>query len=243
MWCLREVELFSELHGKDKILALLIDGEPDEAFPPSIREREVDGNIILVEPLAADIRADSWAKSLKLLRQEKLRLIAPILGVKYDDLKQRHKERFVKKVATLSSAAFACVTAFAVYATVQNIRINYELQQKLRNESYVLSEYSERELDNGAPDVAMKLALAALPENLNKPERPYVADAEKALVDASGWYDVVSGYKPYKTVELSASPSNIDISPSGKYTALRCMTTQRVQRLTKLKVSSIRRLM
>ena len=32
-WVEREIELFSQMHGRDKILAVLIEGEPEEAFP------------------------------------------------------------------------------------------------------------------------------------------------------------------------------------------------------------------
>ena len=32
-WVLKEIETFSKLHGHDKILALLVEGEPIESFP------------------------------------------------------------------------------------------------------------------------------------------------------------------------------------------------------------------
>ncbi len=32
-WVQREIETFLEIHEKDKILTLLVDGEPEEAFP------------------------------------------------------------------------------------------------------------------------------------------------------------------------------------------------------------------
>jgi hypothetical protein len=227
-WCMREVELFSQLHGKDKILALLIDGEPEESFPPIISEREVDGEIIHVEPLAADIRADSWRKSLRLLSQEKLRLLAPILGVGYDDLKQRHRQRFIKRVTALAAAAFVAVSAFAVFAQVQFARISNEMQYKLRNESLVLAEYSENALEDGERDTAVALALAGLPENLADPERPYTASSEKALVDALGWYDLSGGFKPYKTAESDTAPAAIAISPNGQNFAVSFMYKTRI---------------
>ncbi|MDR0992462.1 MAG: toll/interleukin-1 receptor domain-containing protein [Ruminococcus sp.] len=227
-WCMREVELFSELHGKDKILALLIDGEPDESFPEIISRREVDGEIIHVEPLAADIRADTWKKSLRLLSQEKLRLLAPILGVGYDDLKQRHRQRFIKRVTALAAAAFVAVSAFAVFAQVQFTRISNEMQYKLRNESLVLAEYSENALEDGERDTAVALALAGLPENLENPERPYTASSEKALIDALGWYDLTGGFKPYKTAESDTAPAAVALSPDGKHFAVSFMYKTRI---------------
>jgi hypothetical protein len=227
-WCMREVELFSELHGKDKILALLIDGEPDESFPPIISEREIDGEIIHVEPLAADIRAETWNKSLRLLSQEKLRLLAPILGVGYDDLKQRHRQRFIRRVCALAAAAFVAVSAFAVFAQVQFARISEEMQYKLRNESLVLAEYSENALANGEVDTAVALALAGLPENLENPERPYTAASEKSLIDAIGWYDLSSGFKPFKTAVSDTIPSSLAISGDGLHSAVSFMYKTRI---------------
>jgi len=62
-WIMREIQTFGEMHGKDKIITLLIDGEPDESFPPGLCEREVNGETVFVEPLAADIRANRFGGS------------------------------------------------------------------------------------------------------------------------------------------------------------------------------------
>ncbi|MDR0433752.1 MAG: toll/interleukin-1 receptor domain-containing protein, partial [Gracilibacteraceae bacterium] len=130
-WVMREVERFGELRGKDRIITLLIEGEPDEAFPPGLREREIGGEKIFVEPLAADIRAASWADSLKLLKEEKLRLLAPILGCAFDDLRRRHRRRRIQRAAAALGAAFAFSLSFGSFATYQYLRIEEEMQQKL----------------------------------------------------------------------------------------------------------------
>ena len=57
-WVLQEVEQFASLHGRDRVRLVLIDGEPDESFPPLMLKRlEVsdDGQILErdAEPLAA----------------------------------------------------------------------------------------------------------------------------------------------------------------------------------------------
>lgn len=73
-WVLKEIETFKKLHGQDKVLALLIEGEPNESFPEQLRiinetQTLEDGSIvestIEVEPLAADIRAASEKRCLK----------------------------------------------------------------------------------------------------------------------------------------------------------------------------------
>lgn len=209
MWVMREVEYFIELHGHDRVVALLIDGEPDEAFPEIIRFHGEEA----VEPLAADIRAETWAKSIKLLREEKLRLLAPVLGCAYDDLKQRHRERRRRLVTSVTAAAFAFLLAFGSFSFWQFLQISAEMQQKLKNQSYVLAEYAETALTSGDPVTAALLALEGLPNNLTSPERPYVAAAEKALANALGYYDVTPGFGAYRAVTLPAAASSVTLSP------------------------------
>ncbi|MCL2018872.1 MAG: TIR domain-containing protein [Oscillospiraceae bacterium] len=230
-WVMREVETFGELHGKDKIITLLIDGEPDESFPEGLRERKIGNEIIFVEPLAADIRASTdgkplsktrnkdWDRSLKLLRtEEKLRLLAPILGCAYDTLRRRHRRRLIQKTVACVSAVFAVSLSFGAFSTYQYLQIDKQMQLKLENESYVLAEYSSTALANGDRDGAIRLALDALPENLNKYERPFVPAAALALADALGVYDVADTFKAHRVATLPAAPTKVILSPSEKYT-------------------------
>ena len=36
LWCKKEIETFIELHGRERVLAVLIEGEPHEAFPDEL---------------------------------------------------------------------------------------------------------------------------------------------------------------------------------------------------------------
>lgn len=104
-WCKEEVRYFRSLHGDTNqgILPILVDGEPQQTFPEELFHEtleiilssgEVHREIREVEPLAADIRADSQKLSLKKLRDtEYIRILAPILGVRFDDLYQREKRQ------------------------------------------------------------------------------------------------------------------------------------------------------
>ena len=65
MWCRKEIETFISMHGRERVLAVLIEGEPDISFPDELLYREEtvtlpDGSTekrkIPVEPLAADVR-------------------------------------------------------------------------------------------------------------------------------------------------------------------------------------------
>ncbi len=137
-WVSREIELFIQYHGRENVLALLIEGEPEDAFPKAmcLAERQVpqdDGTIITeqyeIEPLASDVRAASKTQIHRKLKKEILRLAAPILHCSYDDLKQRHKEQKLKNMLSLSAVIAAVLLIFGTYATIQNVQIR-KLQSK-----------------------------------------------------------------------------------------------------------------
>ena len=49
-WCQKDIEIFKGLHGEERIIPVLIEGEPDEAFPSSLKEikDQGDGHEILI---------------------------------------------------------------------------------------------------------------------------------------------------------------------------------------------------
>lgn len=66
-WVNQEIQRFRDLGRGDRILALLVEGEPRESFPPALVEIrrkvvETEGTsaetIDSIEPLAADVRED-----------------------------------------------------------------------------------------------------------------------------------------------------------------------------------------
>ncbi|MBR0515157.1 MAG: TIR domain-containing protein [Clostridia bacterium] len=129
-WCQRELEYFIEHKGRDHVLTVLVEGEPDHSFPDMIRYEIRDGKQVETEPLAADVRSDSIKGSLKKLKAEKLRLLAPMLNLSYDDLKRRSRQRKIRIVTSISAAAFA-----AAVLTISYLIINHERQEALRREA------------------------------------------------------------------------------------------------------------
>jgi WD40 repeat protein len=86
-WVNQEIEAFKKLGREHRVFALIVDGEPHdvekECFPEALKRR-VDGGP--AEPLAVDVR--------KFGREDAaLRLIAGMLEVGYDDLRQREVRR------------------------------------------------------------------------------------------------------------------------------------------------------
>lgn len=131
-WCNREIERFRAMGRGDRILALLVEGEPREAFPPALREirqsivREDGTRVEMVseiEPLAADVRP-STASPGHARRNARLRIIATLLGVRYDDLVNREQQRRIRRLAAATTGAVVltlAMAALAVFAVLQRI--------------------------------------------------------------------------------------------------------------------------
>jgi hypothetical protein len=121
-WVEREIEIFDELGRSDQVLALLTEGEPGDSFPNAmlVRRRQViqpDGTTQIVkedkEPLAADVRPRKGQSVNKLRRIALLRLVAVILGVRFDDLLQREQQRERKRRLTWVGLAATVVLLIA----------------------------------------------------------------------------------------------------------------------------------
>ncbi len=108
-WVTREIELFRELHPDRPVLAALIAGEPRDAFPEALTHARTG----LIEPLAADFRAEGDGPRLALLK-----LVAGVLGLGVDELIQRDAQRRLRNVMAVTGAAFAAVLAMALLTTV-----------------------------------------------------------------------------------------------------------------------------
>ena len=83
------------------------------------------------ERLCCDVRAESTHKSLKRLKTEFLRVAAPLIGCRYDDLYQRHRRRARRRLALLTGSAFVLLTgvlsvvsvfAYRTYLSEKNFR-------------------------------------------------------------------------------------------------------------------------
>ena len=208
-WVCKEIESFIELHDRNHVLAVLIEGEPDESFPPQLLTDD-EGNP--VEPLAADVRGADRKERNRKFKTEILRLAAPIIGCTYDDLKQRHRERIIKRTIAMVSAAAAILalagTAFGLYnanvaaqmkaladekaaladeKTKLADEISVQYQGKQENQSRFYAQEAMSLLRSGNREDAILVAMEGLPSEGDS--RPYVPDAEYALSRAVYAYD------------------------------------------------------
>jgi tetratricopeptide (TPR) repeat protein len=114
-WIDKEIACFKRLHGEDRILAAIVDGEPcaedetgasaEECFPPSLRVH-FDGRgrptTTKAEPIAADLREEGDGRRMGLLK-----LAAGMLGVGLDDLAQREAARRNRRLYLITAASVA----------------------------------------------------------------------------------------------------------------------------------------
>lgn len=108
-WVNREIEIFKSLGRQDRILLIIADGEPNvggalECFPEAVRD---------IEPIAADARPHMDGPA-----NAKLKIIAGMLGVRFDALKDRDAQLRMQWLRRAFALAASLVLIFAVLTGV-----------------------------------------------------------------------------------------------------------------------------
>jgi WD40 repeat protein len=155
-WVAEEIRAFKALGRDDRVLALIVDGEPnagengsgftsdDECFPNTLRyslDQDGQPTAIPTEPIAADAREDRDGKL-----NAKIKLLAGLLDVPYDDLKRRDHERRSRRARVLGSIAFVLVALFGVLAALALFAAKRaSLQERKAQQLLVASDLSRAE--------------------------------------------------------------------------------------------------
>ena len=158
-WVNAEVQAFRDWGRHDRILALLVDGEPSESFPEAlghIKETvtQPDGTttdiIKDVEPLAADVRPRTDEPEKVQKQKALLRIIATLIGVRYDDLWQRHGRRQQRKRRILAAAALAMTIAGTAltYQYINTIKAEQARTETQRNRAEEKADALRNALNN-----------------------------------------------------------------------------------------------
>ena len=121
-WVNKEIVTFRELFPNRPVFTAIIGGEPfsslggdqkgEECFPPALLEGRSQGDGL--EPLAADFRPEGDGFRLALIK-----LVAGMLGLRFDQIVQRDHQRRQRRVTaiTISSALLSLVMgALALFA-------------------------------------------------------------------------------------------------------------------------------
>ncbi len=115
-WVNEEVRRFKEMGRGDRILALIVDGDPQAIDPanacfPETLVQSADGS--RNEPLAADVRKFADGKTLS-----RLKLVAGILGIRLDELRRRDAQRRTRKriIYSMSVVIIASIVGWFAYS-------------------------------------------------------------------------------------------------------------------------------
>lgn len=175
------------------------------------------------------------------MKTEKLRLIAPMLGVGFDDLKQRHREQKLKKTLGFTAAGAAVCLAFGVVSTAMAMQIREQKKQiQIQNDSLAeqaaqissqndilsreqalsLAEESGRLLKKGDRIGAMQTAISALTE-YDGIAMPYTAQAQKALTDSLYVYNRTGDFLSRYEVKTDSVITDMQSSGDMSYYALK----------------------
>lgn len=217
-WVEREIELFSQMHGRDKILAVLIEGEPEEAFPYALCHETdpVTGEVKEVEPLAADVRASSKRQQINALKGELLRLVAPILSCKYDDLKQRHKEYKFRRTLAWGTVIGIILMCIGAVSTIQAVRISRQADEITRLFASEEASKADALYEEGKRTDAIAKAVDAM-DRLKEGE--YIPAVHKAMAGALRVYDTGMVREPWSQIKMQGIITAADISTDAQYIA------------------------
>ncbi len=134
-WCEKEIRYFLETHDRDHLLAVLVDGEPEESFSPyMLHTYDADGQILDdVEPLAANIAGKNHTIDQKKYRKEIFRTYAALIGCPFDALWQRARRARTNALIGLVSGIALVMAGFMTVVLLKNRQItqqNVQIQQQ-----------------------------------------------------------------------------------------------------------------
>lgn len=166
-WVDAEVLHFKRLHGEQRILCLVVDGDPgadgeQACFPAALRCRlgqDGEPGDQPLEPLAADVRASAGGK--RLARQK---IIAGLLGLELDAIRQREQQRRQRLMAVVTAASLAAVAFTSWLAgTAMLARKDAERRQAQAEDlvDFILSDLHRQLREVGRLDIMRAASLRA----------------------------------------------------------------------------------
>ncbi len=122
-WVNKEIAYFKSYHGEDRVLAMMKEGEPSEAFPKALRyqvDKHGELTEIKTEPLAGDAR-NFWVR-----KRGVIKLIAELLKVDFADLWEREKVETRKRI--MVKIGFAILLLGAMWFGYDEYKTNQKIQ-------------------------------------------------------------------------------------------------------------------
>ena len=176
-WVSKEVQSFIDMGRTKDIIPFIIGGKAfaqkteEECFPEAIR-------LLPSEQELLGININEMGKDAAVVK-----VIAQMLGLKFDTLWQRHQKEKARRTAIISAAAVFMTTVLvaSVWIWQKNLQLQDSNNKIKEAQSRFIAEKINSLIDEGDSYTAMLLALETLPKNLINPNRPYVPEAEFAL--------------------------------------------------------------
>ena len=161
-WVEEEILRFQASGKEQRILTLLIEGEPHESFPAALRD---------AEPLAGDVRLVPGESARQLRETAKLKLLAALLGCRFDDLRRRELQRQRRRWIMFGSFATLLLIVVSSLALVAWTQRNLAVRQARLARAQALAANAQlsllttpltEELGTVGPDRAILLALESM---------------------------------------------------------------------------------
>lgn len=166
-WVNEEILTFKRLGRSGRIFCFIVDGEAHAAdetgcFPEALRYHWLDDGLsdLPLEPLGADSRRTGDGRTLA-----KLKLIAGILDIDLDDLRQRDLQRRNKRLLAVTggSVAVALLTiSLAIMAFLSNAEAQRRRAQAEDLIGFMVGDLRERLYEIGRLDVFMSVGNKAM---------------------------------------------------------------------------------
>lgn len=186
-WVNEEIRYFKSLGREHRVLALIVDGEPGaadrgepafECFPLALRRQVgTDGRIgdAPTEPIAADLRRRHGTRA-----EARLKLVAGLLGLGFDELRQRERQKLLWQRVRTAALSAALVGSVAGTWQVEQLRRGEQARAQ-----HLLQQFDrgrQEALDNH-PARAATLLGAAYAGGLDTPALRLLLHASMASID------------------------------------------------------------
>lgn len=224
-WCKKEIESFIKLHGRNRVLCVLVEGEPKDSFPEILQYYEEktitkSGKTrikkVPCEPLAMDVRGKDKKEILANIKKELIRVIAPMYNLDYDDIKRRHEERETKKKIRLFKIIAIASFIFALYSGFLFFKI-YTSSEKLKYDQSInlANKSSELLLKDNRNEAVLKAYQSVT--KYNNISMPVTTEGIYELTESLGVYYLDKRIYPVSQLDTLGIVDSIKANNDKKY--------------------------
>ena len=208
-WVGKEAQMFIDFGRADHIIPFVIEGYPfskdvaTECYPEALLNL-TEGR----ELLAANINEMGRDAAA-------IKVIARMFNLRFDILWQRYEREKRKKRNWLIFAAiavFLCLSGVAYWMYWQNHQTQKAIWKMMENQARAVAEKANQLADEGDSYLARLILMDVLPKELDRPDKPYVVEAEAAFRQACKYNNAI--FRGH-----NSSVNSAIFSPDGQFVA------------------------